>query len=152
MLDVSDERAYTLTNSWIACYKILIYELTNSWIAYFRTGIYGLINSWVVCYKAILWLLNFIISRIKHWPLSHIFSYFSIPSNQHSVSRQAHPLLRRGLGRLPLHGLASHSYPSVSSHIPSFGGAWGGPFFVNFFPSCFPIYALLHSKRCPFAM
>ena len=25
-------------------------------------------------------------------------------------------------------------------------------FFVNFFPSCFPIYALLRSKRRPFAM
>lgn len=30
MIDVFNERAYKLTNRWIACYKILIYESANS--------------------------------------------------------------------------------------------------------------------------
>ena len=65
-----------------------------------------------------------------------------------------------GLGEAPSQDLFSHPYPTVSSHIPSSGGAWGGSFslvrtlllFVNFFPFRFSIYALLDSKRCPFAL
>ena len=70
--------------------------MTSSWIAYFKTGIYGLINRWVVCYKPIPWLLNFIILRIKHWPLSPIFHPFLSPT---------------------------HFIPYPARHIPSFGGA-----------------------------
>ena len=63
-------------------------------------------------------------------------SSFYLPNPQHSVSRQAHPLL---------------SHPTVSSHIPSSGGAWGGFYFVKFFPLRFPIYALLPYKTEAFA-
>ena len=71
-----------------------------------------------------------------------------------------------GLEEAPSQDLFSHPYPTVSSHIPSSGGAWGGSFslvfglpslvralllFVNFFPFRFSIYALLDSKRACFA-
>ena len=97
-----------------------------------------------------------------------------LPLNRKHVSRQAHPLLRRGLGRLPLWTCSSLLYPTVSSHIPSFGGAWGGSFFLVFgallwcglgrylsisFPSAFQSTpfcllkdALLHRKRASFAV
>ena len=66
-----------------------------------------------------------------------------LPLIRKHVSRQAHPLLRRAV----VNRLLSPPFPLTS---PPFGGAWGG-FFVNFFPSSFPIYALLPSKRRPFA-
>ena len=66
-----------------------------------------------------------------------------LPLNRKHVSRQAHPLLRRAV----VNRLLSPPFPLTS---PPFGGAWGG-FFVNLFPSSFPIYALSPSKRRPFA-
>ena len=57
----------------------------------------------------------------------------------------------RGLGDR-ISRLSEHSYPTVSSHIPSFRRGLGRLLFVNIFPFRFPIYALLRSKRCPFAM
>ena len=97
-----------------------------------------------------------------------------LPLNRKHVSRQAHPLLWRGLGRLPLRTCSPLLYPTVSSHIPSFGGAWGGSFSLVFglaslvcafcflsisflltFPST-PFHllkdALLHRKRASFAV
>ena len=62
-----------------------------------------------------------------------------LPLNRKHVSRQAHPLLRRGLGRLLLFGFWARFFGVCFL------------FFVNFFPSSFPIYALLPSKRRPFA-
>ena len=44
-----------------------------------------------------------------------------LPLIRKHVSRQAHPLPLEGLGEASLHGLVSHPYPTVSSHIPSFG-------------------------------
>ena len=159
MIDVFNERAYKLTNRWIACYKILIYESANSWITCFRIRIYGLINRWVVCYKPIPWLLNFIILRIKHWTMSFNSSSFYLPNTQHSVSRQAHPLPLEGLGEAVTRGLVSHHIPPFPLTSPPPEGLGEAVFlwcllfvFVNFFPSCFPIYALLRSKRRPFAM
>ena len=75
--------------------------------------------------------------RIKHRTLSPISSSFYFPNTQHSVSRQAHSLPRKSLGRLPLHGLASHSYPSVSSHIPSFRRGLGRLYLSISFLSAF---------------
>ena len=103
-----------------------------------------------MCFKLLVRVLNSTILRIKPRTVRFNSFFFYIPNSQHSVSRQAHPLLRRGLGRqrfrlgeAPPLGLgdrisrlSEHSYPTVSSHIPSFGGAWGGSFF--------PVLGLLH--------
>ncbi len=67
-----------------------------------------------------------------------------LPLIRKHVSRQAHPLLRRAV----VNRLLS---PRFLSH-PLLSEGLGEAFFVNFFPSSFPIYALLPSKRCPFAM
>ena len=66
-----------------------------------------------------------------------------LPLIRKHVSRQAHPLLRRAVvNRLLSHCFLSH---------PLLRRGLGSPLFVNFFPSSFPIYALLPSKRRPFA-
>ena len=65
-------------------------------------------------------------------------SWLSEPPISHRIL--SHPLLRRGLGRLLLFGFGP---PSLVRALF---------LFVNFFPSCFPIYALLRSKRCPFTL
>ena len=66
-----------------------------------------------------------------------------LPLIRKHVSRQAHPLLRRAVvNRLLSHCFLSH---------PLLRRGLGRPLFVKFFPFCFPIYALLPSKRRPFA-
>ena len=65
-------------------------------------------------------------------------SWLSEPPISHRIL--SHPLLRRGLGRLLLFGFGP---PSLVRALF---------LFVNFFPSCFPIYALLRCKTCPFAL
>ena len=142
MLDVFNEGAYTLTNRWIACYKILIYESANSWITFFRTGIYGLINRWVVCYKPITWLLNFIILRIKHWPLTPIFHPFLSPTHfipypaRHIPSFLIPPF---PLTSPPSEGLGEASFLSIS-FLPVFPST----------PFCVLKDALLQCKRASF--
>ena len=88
-----------------------------------------------------------------------------LPLIRKHVSRQAHPLLWRGLGRLPLRTCSPFSIPLFPLTSPPSEGLGEAPslwfwarffgvcflFFVNFFPSYFSIYALLLSKRCPFA-
>ena len=88
-----------------------------------------------------------------------------LPLNRKHVSRQAHPLLWRGLGRLPLRTCSPFSIPLFPLTSPPSEGLGEAPslwfwarffgvcflFFVNFFPSYFSIYALLLGKRRPFA-
>ena len=157
MIDVFNERAYKLTNRWIACYKILIYESANSWITCFRIRIYGLINRWVVCYKPIPWLLNFIILRIKHWTMSFNSSSFYLPNTQHSVSRQAHPLPLEGLGEAVTRGLVSHHIPPYPlTSPPSEGLGEAATLSISFLPVspstpfCVLKDALLQCKRASF--
>ena len=95
-----------------------------------------------MCYKAIPWLLNFIILRIKHWPLSPIFHPFLSPT----------PSIPYPARHIP--SFLIPPFPLTSPPPEGLGEAvflWCLLFvFVNFFPSYFPIYALLRSKRCPF--
>ena len=74
---------------------------------------YKLTNRPFKCDKPVVWILNFWLLRMDKYPISPFSPPFYIPNTHHSVSRQTHPLL---------------SYPTVSSHIPSSGGAWGGRF------------------------
>ena len=110
-----------------ACYKLRIYELTDRGI---------------VCDKAYFDLKNFRPLRINPWTFSFNTFPFYLTNPQHSVSRQAHPLLRRGLGR---------------HHLWAWGGRILGVVFVNFFPFRFPSTpfcvvkdALLQCKRASF--
>ena len=75
--------------------------------------VYKLTNRPFKCDKPVVWILNFWLLRMDKYPITPFSPPFYIPNTHHSVSRQTHPLL---------------SYPTVSSHIPSFGGAWGGRF------------------------
>ena len=63
--------------------------------------------------KHIFWTLNLCPLRIDKRPLSPMSSSFYLPNTQHSVSRQAHPLPWRDLGRSPLRTCSA-------SHIPPF--------------------------------
>ena len=81
-----------------------------------------------------------------------------LPLIRKHVSRQAHPLPWTGLGRPPLRTCSPPSlppFPLTSPPPEGLGEAvslWCLFFvFVNFFPSYFSIYALLPSKRRPFA-
>ena len=97
--------------------------------------------------------------------MSFSSSSFYLTNTQYSVSRQVHPLPLEGLGEARPQGLVSHPYPTVPSHIPSSGGAWGGRFFwvraslflsISFpfvfqsTPFCVLKDALLQCKRASF--
>ena len=132
-----------------------------------NTASWGLASKQIKCDKA--YFFNSKSLPIKNRQTSFKPDFFMLPSPQPPAFRipPGTSPASEGLGEVPSQDLFSHPYPTVSSHIPSSGGAWGGSFslvfglpslvralllFVNFFPSYFPIYALLRSKRCPFAM
>ena len=73
--------------------------------------VYKLTNRPFKCDKPVVWILIFWLLQMNKYPITPFSPPFYILNTLHSVSRQAHPLL---------------SYPTVSSHIPSFGGGWGG--------------------------
>ena len=97
---------------------------------------YKLTNRPFKCDKPVVWILNFWLLRMDKYPISPFSPPFYIPNTHHSVSRQVHPLL---------------SYPTVSSHIPSFGGAWGGRFSLVFVFCFCQFLSFLLSHLRPFA-
>ena len=121
---------------------------------------WGLTSKRIKCDK--VYFLNSKPLPIKNRQAPFKPHFFILLSSQHPAFRipPGTSPSSEGLGEVPSQDLFSQPYPTVSSHIPSSGGAWGGSFslvralllFVNFFPSCFSIYALLDSKRCPFAL
>ena len=84
--------------------------------------------------------------------MSFSSSSFYLTNTQHSVSRQVHPLLLEGLGEARPQGLASQPYPTVSSHIPSSGGAWGGRFSFLSSAPLLSISFLLTFQSTPFCV
>ena len=116
--------------------KTQVYELKNRQTRHYRTQVYELNTTFLLTTSV---------------PSTTQTALKPLPLNRKHVSRQAHPLPWRDLGRLPLWTCSSLLYPTVSSHIPSFRRGLGRLLFVKFFPFCFPIYALLPSKRRPFA-
>ena len=93
---------------------------------------WGLTSKRVKCDKA--YSLNSKSLPIKNRQTSFKSDFSLPPSPQHPAfcipSGTSPP--SEGLGEAVTLGLVSHPYPTVSSHIPSSGGAWGGCSFCQF--------------------
>ena len=93
---------------------------------------WGLTSKRVKCDKA--YFLNFKPLPIKNRQAPFKPTFFILLSPQPPAFRippgTSPP--SEGLGEAPSQDLFSHPYPTVSSHIPSSGGAWGGSFSLVF--------------------
>ena len=123
--------------------KTQVYELKSRQTMHYRTQVYELNTAFL--------LTTSVPSTTQTAPKP-------LPLIRKHVSRQAHPLPWTGLGRPPLRTCSPPSlppFPLTSPPPEGLGEAvslWCLFFvFVNFFPSYFSIYALLPSKRRPFA-
>ena len=123
--------------------KTQVYELKSRQTMHYRTQVYELNTAFL--------LTTSVPSTTQTAPKP-------LPLIRKHVSRQAHPLPWTGLGRPPLRTCSPPSlppFPLTSPPPEGLGEAvslWCLFFvFVNFFPPHFPIYALLPSKRRPFA-
>ena len=90
------------------------------------TAFWGLVSKQIKCDKA--YSLNFKPLPIKNRQAPFKPNFFILLSPQPPAFRippgTSPP--SEGLGEAPSQDLFSHPYPTVSSHIPSSGGAWGG--------------------------
>ena len=130
--------------------KTQVYELKSRQTMHYRTQVYELNTAFL--------LTTSVPSTTQTAPKP-------LPLIRKHVSRQAHPLPWTGLGRPPLRTCSPPSLPPFPLTSPPSEGLGEAPslwfwarffgvcflFFVNFFPPHFPIYALLPSKRRPFA-
>ena len=124
----------------------------------FRTQVYELKSRQTMHYRTQVYELNTAFLLTTSVPSTTQTAPKPLPLIRKHVSRQAHPLPWTGLGRPPLRTCSPPSlppFPLTSPPPEGLGEAvslWCLFFvFVNFFPSYFSIYALLPSKRRPFA-
>ena len=142
----------------VTCYRIQVLESTSNLfmcpvdrLTYHRTQLINLTSNRAICQMPLPCPLTFRASSIKHWIPIQIPPPFHYPNTPYQIPHQVHPHRPKRQSQTTNRLTNPHSIctstPSKERvqatnnrllttlylYIPSFGGAWGGPYFPSFF-------------------
>ena len=108
-------------------FRTQVYELKNQQTRHYRTQVYELKNWQTRHYRTQVYELNTPFLLTTSVPSTTQTALKPLPLNRKHVSRQAHPLLWRGLGRLPLRTCSPFSIPLFPLTSPPLEGLGEAP-------------------------